>query len=253
MDLPFILKKTLEKFLYPSGLFFILFFLGTILSFSRYRRSRARSLLVLGLFLFYFSHTPFLYRFLIKPLESKYSVPSLSSQANYKAIVLFPCYISNHKSLKIQERFDRETWARFWAALELKKRYPEVPLIIVGNGSPPGKGASYLVMLAEEMGWQGVMAIDGPRDTASSVKALVPILKGKSFIVVTSAYHLPRTMFLMHRAGLFPVAYPALYLSKPEMDVGLDSFWPQPHNIFYLNRVVHEYMGLVFYWLVAHL
>ncbi len=251
MDLSFLLKKTIEALVYPSGLFFILFFLGTVLSFSKYKRSRARGLLVLALGLFYLSSTPFLYRFLANPLERHYKVPVLTEASDFKAIVLLPSYISNRKGLALQERFGRETWARFWAAVELKRAYPTLPLIIVGNGSPPGRGASYLALMAHDLELSPVKALDAPRDTASSVRALVPLLRGKRFLVVTSAYHLPRVMFLMRQAGLEAYPYPAFYLTRPGLRLGFSDFWPQPYNFLYLNRVINEYCGLIFYWIKA--
>ncbi len=252
MDLPFAFKKILELVVYPSGIIFLFLLLATLASFSRYRRSQTRFFLVLAFIFFYLSSTPFLYHFLAEPLERDYAVPSISS-GEYAAIVLLPSYIDNRGALKLYQRFDRETWIRFWAAVELKRRFPQITLIIVGNGSPAGKGASYLAELARELDLSGVMAIDFPKDTASSLRALVPLLAGKRFVLVTSAYHLPRAMFLARHMGLSPVPYPALYLSKPGIEISFQNFWPQPHNIFYLNRVVHEYLGLAFYWLVGHI
>ncbi len=248
MDLPYLLKKTVEALIYPSGLFFILFSLATIFSFSRYKRHRARALLVFSLFLFYISSTPFAYYLLARPLERSYSKSKLlDSNAPLEAIVVLPAYISNRKGLALQERFDRETWARFWAAVELKHRYPSAPLFIVGNGNPPGRGATYLALLARQLGVSPVKAIDGPKDTFSSVKALVPYLRGKSFIIVTSAYHLPRTLFLLKKQGLTATPYPALFLTRPRLNISLSDFWPRPYNFLYLNRVVNEYCGLLYY------
>ncbi len=252
MDLPFTFKKILELILYPSGIIFLFLLLATLASFSRYRRSQTRFFLVLAFVFFYLSSTPFLCHFLAEPLERDYAVPPVFT-GEYAAIVLLPSYIDNRGGLRLYQRFDRETWVRFWAAVELKRRFPQTPLIIVGNGSPAGKGASYLAELARALDLKGVVAIDPPKDTVSSLKALVPLLAGKKFILVTSAYHLPRAMFLARQMSLSPIPYPAFYLSRPGVEISFQTFWPQPHNIFYLNRVVHEYLGLAFYWLVGHI
>ncbi len=253
MDLPFTLKKIVEKIIYPSGLSFILLCLAVLNSFSPYRRVRMRLLLILCLLLFYASSTPFLYTILAKPLEMSCHIPSLSSSQEYKAIVLFPGGIRNQKDLCLYERFDRETLVRFLTAIELKKRFPKVPLIIVGNGYPPGKGASYLAELAKKMGINDVKAIDYPKDTISSVKAICPILQKGKFILVTSAYHLPRSIFLARKAGLHPIGYPANYLSKTKWCFSFRDFWPDPKNFVYLNCVIHEYLGLTYYWLINFL
>ncbi len=253
MDLPFTFKKIIEKIVYPSGIIFILLFLATLSSFSTYRRARTRLLLIMCLLLFYVSSTPFLYTILAKPLEMSYHIPHLTSSNRYKAIVLLTGGIINQKGLSLYERFSRETLVRFLSAVELKKQFPNLPLIIVGNGSPPGKGASYLAELAKKMGIKDVKPIDGPKDTISSIRVIYPILEGKKFILVTSAYHLPRSMFLAKRAGLNPVAYPTNYLSKTELAFCFKNFWPQPENLLYLDYVIHEYLGLAFYWLVSHI
>jgi uncharacterized SAM-binding protein YcdF (DUF218 family) len=60
-----------------------------------------------------------------------------------------------------------------------------------------------------------IVQIDTARDTDDEVQAVKQRLgTATPFALVTSAWHMPRAMGLMHRAGLSPVPCPADFLSR---------------------------------------
>jgi uncharacterized SAM-binding protein YcdF (DUF218 family) len=75
-------------------------------------------------------------------------------------------------------------------------------------------------------------------------KALVKPQPGQTWILVTSAYHLPRTMEIANQIGwkLFP--WPANHLSAPS---GMPGWWGVPANLDAFDTLLHEYIGLVVY------
>ncbi len=252
MDLPFILKKSLSALLQPSGLLFVFLFLAFLVGFSRYRRSQMRFFLSLAFLTFYLS-TTILPAPLLRPLEDWYQKPSPREIEQAQAIVLLPCYISAEPGRDLIDRLGGETAKRFLAALRLAKSFPEKPLIIVGAGAKEGPGASYLAGLAKEFGFKNVLALDEANDTASSARVLRPYLAGRSFVLVTAAYHLPRAVFLFKRAGLKPIPYPAYRITHDQEGFSLSEFWPHPLNLFYADLAVHEYLGLAFYYILEHI
>ncbi len=252
MDLPFILKKALEALLYPSGLIFVFLFLSFITSLSRYRRSQTRFFLILAFLLFYISAT-FLPGRLLGPLEDGYPRPSPEVLEKAEAIVLLPSYVSDRPGLSLLDRLGGETAKRLLAALLLQRKLPGKTLFIVGAGSKGGPGASYLAEIAEKLGFKKIVTLDNARDTASSARALKSHLKGKKFILVTAAYHLPRAVFLFKKEGLSPIPYPAYRVSAKEKKFSLYDLWPRPINLFYADLAVHEYLGLAFYYLMEHI
>ncbi len=204
-------------------------------------------MLFVAVFLYYLSTTPFLPYFLLKKLEEDYRIPSEEELAKIDTLVLLTGRIYGDPRLSLEERFSRETLVRFLTALEIKKKFPEKRLIILG-GSFEGKGASYLKELAER--WKlKVEALDTPLDTLQSARELKKVIPPeKPFFLLTSAYHLPRAIFLFKKEGLNPLPYPTNFnykLCKPSK-LFLYLF---PHDIYlnFTNLAVQEYLALSYY------
>jgi len=212
-------------------------------------------LLFLAIFLYYLSSTPFLPYFLLKNLEEDYSPPPQEEILKIKKVVVLTGRIYGEKDLSLEERFSRETLVRFLKALELKRKYPDKEIIFLGGSyeDKESRGASYLKELAEKFGYK-VKAIDAPLDTITSAKILKEYLlkeektADKPFLLLTSAYHLPRAVYLFKKEGLNPLPYPTNYhykLCEPSF-----SIWKLlPHDLYIdlTNRATHEYLALGFY------
>ncbi|MFN4132375.1 MAG: YdcF family protein, partial [Caldimicrobium sp.] len=115
-------------------------------------------------------------------------------------------------------------------------------------GSFEGKGASYLKELAEKWGMK-VEALDTPLDTLRSAKELKKILpENQPFLLLTSAYHLPRALFLFKKEGLNPIPYPTNFnylLCKPSK--AFLYFFPQDLYLNLTNLAFQEYLALFYY------
>ncbi|MCD6548989.1 MAG: YdcF family protein [Thermodesulfobacterium sp.] len=254
-DLTFSLKKFFLFLLYPSSLIFIFFLLVSIYVILEKRKGRRRFLLFLAIFIYYLSSTPFLPYFLLKQLEENYSPPPEEKIAEVKKIVVLTGRIYGEETLSLEERFSRETLVRFLKALELKRQYPDKEIILLGGSyeDKNNRGATYLKIMAEKFGFK-VKAIDTPLDTITSARVLKEYFLKESkkpdtpFLLLTSAYHLPRALYLFKKEGLTPIPYPANYsykLCKPSL-----SIWKLlPHDLYIdlTNRATHEYLALAFY------
>ncbi|AIH03720.1 MAG: Uncharacterized protein XD42_0592 [Thermodesulfobacterium sp. 37_54] len=250
-ELFFLFKKFCVFFFRPSSLIFLFLLTVSIYVILGKRRGRRRFFLFVAVALYYLSTTPFLPYFLLKQLEKNYPVPSQQEITKAEKIIVLTGRIYGQKDLSLEERFSKETLVRFFKALELKKLYPEKKVIIVGGSyeTPDSKGASYLKEFANKLGYQ-VEAVDIPLDTETSVKAIKNLLHSpeEKFLLLTSAYHLPRTMLLFKKEGLFPIPYPTNYnhkLCKPELSV--TTFFPNDLYLNLTNLAFHEYLGLLFY------
>jgi uncharacterized SAM-binding protein YcdF (DUF218 family) len=246
-DLTFLLKKIILYLFYPSTLIFLFLLAVSIYVLLGKRRGRRRFLLFLAIFLYYLSTTPFLPYFLLKNLEKDYPIPSEEELSKIKNLVVLTGRIYGDPGLSLEERFSRETLIRFLVALEIKKKYPEKKLWIVG-GSFEGKGAGYLQELAEKWGVK-VEALDTPLDTLRSAKEVKKIIPpGEPFYLLTSAYHLPRAIFLFKKEGLNPLPYPTNYnypLCKPSRFF----LYIFPHDLYLnlTNLAFQEYLALTYY------
>ncbi len=253
--LTFSLKKFFLFLFYPSTLIFIFLLLVSIYVILEKRKGRRRLLLFLAIFLYYVSSTPFLPYILLKQLEKNYLAPPKERIKDLKMVVVLTGRIYGNPHLDLEERFSRETLVRVLKALKFKKEYPDKEIIFVGGSyeDKEGKGATYVKILAENFNFQ-VKAIDAPLDTLTTAKILKEYFLQKEknssipFLLLTSAYHLPRAMYLFKKENLIPIPYPTNYLS--ELCKPTFSFWEFFPNELYLgftNRAVHEYLALSFY------
>ncbi|QJA05959.1 YdcF family protein [Thermosulfurimonas marina] len=247
MPVGFLLKKVLLYLLYPSGVIFLLLLGVSFYALWGKRRGRRRALLFTALVLYYLASTPFLPYFLLRPLEAGFERPPLESLREVDYLVVLPARIYGAPGLYLEERFSRETLARWLAAVRLKKELLRAHLLLVG-GSLEGPGSVYLAELSRECGIEAEF-LDAPRDTISSVAALKDKLSGKRFVVITSAHHLRRALYLFRRVGLKPLPYPAVYLSHQSRfrPFHLIYLLPDPVYLELTNEAVHEYLGLAFY------
>jgi len=192
---------------------------------------------------------------LLKHLETKYSVPPKSVIKSVKTLVVLMGGVFPQKDIELQAKFDRSTLVRFLAALRIKKSFPSKTIILLGGSyeDPHGKGAYYLKLLAKDLGYD-VISIDSPLDTVSSAIALKKYFASSNqtsntkFLLLTSAYHMPRAILLFKHYGLKPIPYPTNYdykLCRPSLN--LLKFLPNPFYLSLTNEAVHEYLGLAFY------
>jgi uncharacterized SAM-binding protein YcdF (DUF218 family) len=190
---------------------------------------------------------------MLKTLEKPFSVPSDSEVKKAKAFLLFTGGAYDVSGMSPEERLPRDALLRLLKAIELKKKYPEKPLLIIGGNfkAKDHKEASYYKEVAEELGVKGrVLVVENVYDTISSVKALKKRFSPDTpLLLITSAYHLKRSLYLFKKEGFSKVIpYPAHYnykLCTPHFRIW--DFFPQPLYLEMTNKAVHEYLGLLYY------
>jgi uncharacterized SAM-binding protein YcdF (DUF218 family) len=138
---------------------------------------------------------------------------------------------------------------RAWEALRLYRKIPNAKIITSGY-SPEGTipDAIRTAKLLESVGVKknDIIIQSKPKNTKEEAIEIKKRLKDKPFILVTSAYHMPRAMELFHMEKLYPIPAPTDYRSRDK-------------NVFYLflqgkwlhrtEQAWHEYMGLAWLWL----
>jgi len=85
------------------------------------------------------------------------------------------------------------------------------------------------------------------RDTEEQAENIRPIVGQDRFILVTSAYHMPRAMAIFNKAGLKPIAAPTDYLVKERHMRAADDFYPSAMGLFKAEHAMHEYLGLLWF------
>ncbi len=210
-------------------------------------------MLFLVIFTYYFSATPFLPYFMLKHLEEPFSTPSKAKLSEARAFLLFTGGSYDAPQMSPEERLPRDALLRLLKAVELKKKYPQKPLFIIGGNFKANnhKEASYYKEVAEKLGVKGkIVIVENVYDTVSSVKALKKSFSpDTSLVLISSAYHLKRSLYLFKKEGFSNIIpYPAHYNYKvctPHFRIW--DFFPKPLYLEMTNKAVHEYLGLLYY------
>ena len=92
-----------------------------------------------------------------------------------------------------------------------------------------------------------ILIFNGPRDTADEANLLASNFADTTLVVVTTAVHMPRALYLLNRAGIEPIPAPTEHLSKP-----FKSWFILPSGSALANGEywAHEQIGLIWAKLV---
>jgi uncharacterized SAM-binding protein YcdF (DUF218 family) len=231
----------------PLVFCFLLALVGALLRLFGLRKPGS-ILWILAASLVYLASIPLVGNLLLEPLERKY--PSVFDHAPPGAswVVVCGSGYAPRLGVPVTASLDDDGLARVVEGLRLARQYGASRLLL--SGGSPRKGAEpargYLE-LAKQLGFdqQSIEISDQAQDTAAEAKAVVMRLGDTPFLLVTSAYHMPRAMWLMQRAGARPIPAPTGQLVDRAGGWEWNSLVPSSAGLRKSERALHEYLGLV--------
>ena len=133
--------------------------------------------------------------------------------------------------------------------VRIHRLFPESKLIFTGGRikeTDPFTIAGQMAKLAEIWGVDrdSIITEEESRDTKDHVRFLKEMIGQDSFVIVTSASHMPRSMAMFEAAGLNPVAAPTEFRSLGKIRFSLKWFLPKVGQLQKSETVIYEYMGL---------
>lgn len=246
----FILAKTLGIVAIPSNLIMLVVVCGLILWCTRYARS-GRRITTAGIVLLLIGGATPLGTALLLPLENRFPRWDETRGAP-DGIIVLGGVVNPHVSRLRQEITVGPSVQRLLAAIDLHRRYPAARVLFTG-GNPnllsAAKGESDLaVSFLEHWGVpeSDIIVDSAARDTmenAVNARTIAAPKPGERWLLVTSAFHMPRAIGLFRAAG-FPVeAYPVDYKTGGWADVRAvpSSFIG---GFSWLDLAAHEWEGL---------
>ncbi|RTE66994.1 YdcF family protein [Amphritea opalescens] len=195
---------------------------------------------------------------LLQPLEKRFPSPATLPHEVAGIVVLGGSEEAELSQIWQQPQFNMAA-ERNMAILPLLQRYEDVPVILTG-----GSGS---VLKAEFRGadvqrtWLKALQLDQrvifERDSRNTfenaiysqdmVPAGIDLNDPRGWLLVTSAYHMPRSMGIFRLQGWNVIPYPVDYYSRP---VGLSSWRADlGRNLYELSIAVREWIGLTVYYL----
>ena len=252
----FLLSKTLGIMLLPANFLIGIGVIGAILSATRWATLGRRLLIISAVFLAIAGFSP-LGKLLLYPLEQRFPPWKASLGAPDGIIVLGggidPDLSAAHGRAAFLHAADRIV-----AAAALAWKYPSARILYSGGNAnliagDSAKEADYAVSVLESLGIarERVTTERRSRNTQENAefsKAIAKPRDGERWLLVTSAFHMPRSMGLFRKAGFVVEPYPA------DWRVGANLLTFSPIAVDGLERTdtaVREWIGLAAYWITG--
>jgi uncharacterized SAM-binding protein YcdF (DUF218 family) len=254
-DVFFILSKVVWSLLNPISMALMLLVLAVILLWLN-KQKLARTLLtilaMLGLIIWIYpiGSAP------LYALETRFPAPA-SLPASVDGIIV----LGGAEQLKVSASWQRaevnQAAERILASAELARLYPAVPVIYSGGSNlvqmPELPSESVIRDLYTQTGMDNArLVVEGrARNTAENFVLIQDLLPNPSgqYLLVTSAFHMPRSMGIARQHEMNVVPYPVDYRSHPATHryADFDLF----AHMEAIHIVWHEWLGLTAYYLTG--
>lgn len=149
-----------------------------------------------------------------------------------------------------------EAGDRLIHGLELKRRFPKARLIysggaspFEGNGIPETAGAVAMVraLYGDDRGMELESRSRSTAENAAEVSAMLGPEEDSPFLIVTSAFHMPRAVLTFRKAGVNVIPVPTDFRAEPLAFPYLTE--EAPNQFVKASLLLKEYIGLLAYYL----
>ena len=258
----FLVKKFLAAFFSPLSLGLEVLILGVVCLWFTKKQKTGKVLVAIALvFLIVCSFEGISGR-ILQTLEAQYppiTISKISAQMgqspalpSIKWIVVLAGGVVGDQGMPYQLQISHYSRERLIEGIRLYRLLPGSKLILTGgigfDGSPE---ATTLSRVAEELGVAKddmILEVEA-RDTKDHPLYVRALVQDDPFILVTSAFHMPRAMKLFAKQGLFPFPAPAGHWSPPEQFWSPKNIFPTAAGIRLAELSYHEYGGLAWAWI----
>lgn len=254
----FVLSKVVNFFALPSNVLIMMCVLGFALLVTTSFRRTATWLLGVGLGLYLLLGLSPIPNFLVLPLTERFPAWKADGRPPDGVIVLGGAINAEATVERGSIELD-QSGERILAMLELARRYPSARIVFSGGS---GNLIAHLVpeapivgQLLEDFGVsKDRIVLEGKSRTtaenAEFTKQLVSPKPGERWLLVTSAFHMPRSIGSFRKVGFDVEAYPVDWRSQGWADA-FDPFDKMSAGLARADSAIHEWTGLIGYWLTG--
>ena len=249
------LSKTIGIALLPTNFLIGIGLTGVVLLATRFA-SLGRKLAIAAIVLLAISGFSPLGNWVLYPLESRFP-PWDPARGAPEGIVVLGGSIDPDLSIAHGTPVIRGAADRVVAAAALARQYPNARIIFTGGTSNlisnDAREADYAIEIFESLGIPGQrVAVDrrarNTQENAEFSKAIAAPKNGERWLLVTSAYHMPRSVGIFRKAGFAVEPYPVDWRTSGHLD--LSDF----HNLAgdglgNVDPAIREWIGLIAYWI----
>jgi uncharacterized SAM-binding protein YcdF (DUF218 family) len=195
---------------------------------------------------------------LIAPLENRFARVELGNRPVHGIIVLGgaedPRLSASRDVMSLNEAAERIT-----EAVALARRFPEAKIVFSGGSDalitskPPEAETAGKLLVALGIDKSRLVLESKSRNTHENAIFTRPLIApepGERWLLVTTAWHMPRSIGCFRHAGLEVEPWPVDYRTTAEFEI-LKLYSSIPEGLRRLDFISKEYVGLLAYWLTG--
>jgi uncharacterized SAM-binding protein YcdF (DUF218 family) len=245
----FLMKKILTLLFFPLSLGLELLLLGLVLLWFTRKQKTGKVVLSIGFLLLLTLSYNAVSDQLLQPLEYRYP-PVLKSDDISGAgwvVVLGGGHISDPR-LPVTSRLYGTTITRLVEGIRLHDMLPGSKLVLSGGGAfDPVSDAAAMAELAVAIGVdkRDMVLESASWDTKDQARLIKSIVGKDRFVLVTSAFHMPRSMALFQKQGMNPIPAPTGHWVEQRQKLSPMMFFPRVSALGKAELAFHEYLGMV--------
>ena len=253
----FVLSKTLGYLLLPTNFLIAIGFVGAVLMATRFA-SLGRKLVIASVLLLVICGLSPLGKALLYPLEQRFP-PWDAARGAPDGIIILGGSIDADLSVAHGTPVVRGAPDRVIEAAALARRYPKARVVFTGGSanliSNDAREADFAGAIFESLGVDKSRLImerqsRNTQENAEFSKALVAPKAGERWLLVTSAFHMPRSVGLFRKAGFAIEPYPVDWRVGGRGDLTTLSN-VTVEGLARTDLAIREWMGLVAYRLTG--
>ncbi len=256
------LKKFVAPLFSPLSICLEFMLLGLVLVMFSQKQKTGKCFVLLGMVVLVTCSYESISGRILQTLESQYDQLNLAQVTSkedgglaadsVKWIVILAGGLTGNSTQPIQLQISHYSRVRLIEGIRLHRLIPGSKIILTGGIGFDGPAqATTLSRVAEELGVAKedmVLEVES-RDTKDHPLYVRHLVKDDPFVLVTSAFHMPRAMKLFLKQGLTPFPAPAGPWKPPQEFWSPGNFFPSASGVRLAERAYHEYMGLIWAWI----
>jgi uncharacterized SAM-binding protein YcdF (DUF218 family) len=241
----------------PANLLLFLLVAAIGLSILGFARTGQRLLIVSVSCLLMLGFSP-LTNWLMIPLETRFPVPDLTGKA-IDGIILLGGAVEERQTEAHGQLSLNDASERVIIMADLARRFPKARVVLSGgSGFYSGFVKPESLVLQENLGVLGLSADRVILESASVntfenavfSKAIAKPQPGETWLLVTSAWHMPRSVGIFRKTGWSVVAYPVDFRTAG-WDDATRGFSSSSNGLRRARVATSEWAGLFVYWLTG--
>ena len=240
----------------PDTSIFLVLLAGVGLLFLGREKLGKKLIVVSTALIFIISSLP-VYEILLLPLENRFPIPEPLPKKVDGIIVLGGAEIPKVTQLRGQISLT-DSVERLTNFVSLARKYSDAKFVYAGGQGAVTvqeyKSATTARLFFEQMGLDTSRVIfdSQSRNTQENVENALQIVqpkKGEQWVLITSAWHMPRSVGIFRKLNWQVIPYPVDFKKPGKLEMKIKM--PRFSTIGSISKVVYEWIGLFYYWLMG--